>query len=122
MKKAKILFWITTGIIFLLEGLVPLLTMHSPMTIAGMTHYGYPVYFVTMLSIFKGLGGFALIVPAVPAQVKEWAYAGFMIDFLSALISILVVDGLGIGALLPVVAIIILVVSYTEYHKLAIKK
>ena len=118
MKKYKIAFWITTVIIFLAEGIMPILTTHSPMAVAGMTALGYPVYFVTMLPVFKLLGALALIIPMVPARVKEWAYAGFAIDFLSALISILVVGTLGSsGFLFPLVAIIILVISYVSYHK-----
>lgn len=122
MKKTKILFWITTSIIFFMEGLVPLLTMHSPMAIAGITGLGYPAYFVVMLSIFKGLGGFALIIPQVPAKVKEWAYAGYTFDFLSAFISIWVVMGINLGLVLPLIALALLCVSYKSYHKLKANK
>ncbi len=118
MKKAKIVFWITTGLIFLLEGVMPALTSQSEMSIQGFTHLGYPVYFVMVLTVFKVLGSLALIIPQVPSRVKEWAYAGFMIDFLCAFISICIVDGFGGMALIPVVAIIILILSYVSYHKM----
>ena len=118
MKKAKILFWISTGIIFLFEGVLVAFTSNSQMAIDGITHLGYPVYFVTLLGVFKVIGSIVLVLPKASSRVKEWAYAGFGIDFVSALISILVVDGLGPEIILPVVFIGLLVVSYTNYHKL----
>jgi hypothetical protein len=122
MKKAKTLFLITTGIIFIMEGVVPLLTIKSPMAVAGITGLGYPVYFVAYLSILKFLGGCALIIPAVPARVKEWAYAGYTFDFFSAFVSIWAVAGFGVPLLLPLVALVILFISYKQYHKLQAAK
>ncbi len=118
MKGTKITFWITTTIIFLLEGVLVALTSHTKMAQEGITHLGYPLYFVALLAVFKVLGTLALIIPKVPARIKEWAYAGFMIDFLSAFISIWVVDGINAQLILPVVMIVVLVLSYTSYHKL----
>ncbi len=118
MKKDKIVFWVSTTLIFLFEGVLPVLTGHSKMSIDAITHLGYPVYFVTMLTVFKGLGGLALIVPMVPKRVKEWAYVGYGFDFLSAFISNWVVDGFTSVLILPVVCMIVLIVSYKYYHKL----
>ena len=118
MKKYKIIFWLTTGIIFLFEGVMVAFTSQTEMAIQGVTHLGYPVYFATMLAVFKVLGSLALIIPSVPARIKEWAYAGFGIDFISALVSIWVVDGFGAMLILPAAFIIILKLSYDSYHKI----
>lgn len=118
MKKIKILFWTSTTFIFLFEGVLSALTSHSQMSIDGITHLGYPVYFITLLMVFKVLGSLALIIPKVPARIKEWAYAGFGFDFISATFSIIAVDGLGLPVLFPLVVLGILVVSYITYHKL----
>ncbi|MCX6757784.1 MAG: DoxX family protein [Candidatus Nomurabacteria bacterium] len=118
MKKAKIIFWISTGLIFVFEGVMPALFGQSEMSIQGFTHLGYPVYFVTLMTIFKVLGVLALVIPAVPARVKEWAYAGFGFDFLCAFISICIVDGLGPMVAPAVIAMVLLVLSYINYHKL----
>lgn len=118
MKKYKITFWITTGIIFIMEGLIPAFTSQSEMAIQGVTHLGYPAYFSPMLAVFKVLGALALIIPSVPSRVKEWAYAGFGIDFVCALLSIWIVDGFGLILLFPFVFIILLILSYNSYHKL----
>jgi hypothetical protein len=118
MKKYKIMFWISTGIIFLMEGVIVLFTSQSEMSIQGITSLGYPLYFVTLLAVFKVLGSFALIIPQVPARIKEWAYAGFGIDFICAFVSIVAVFGFGIMLLMPVGFMILLVMSYVSYHKL----
>jgi hypothetical protein len=97
---------------------MPALTGHSQMAIQGITSLGYPVYFVTIITVFKVLGSLALIIPKVPARVKEWAYAGFGIDFICAFISLWVVAGFGGFLLLPLVAMVLLVLSYISYHKM----
>lgn len=118
MKKYKILFWVTTVLIFLFEGVMSALTSHTEMAKEGIRHLGYPEYFGPMLAVFKVLGSLALVIPAVPKRVKEWAYAGFGIDFIAAFVSILVVDGVGVAALLPLIFMGILAGSYLSYHKL----
>lgn len=118
MKKYKIIFWITTGLIFLLEGVMSALTGHTEMSIQGITSLGYPLYFVTVIVVFKVLGSLALIIPQIPARVKEWAYAGFGFDFLCAFISLWVVGGFSGALALPIIAMVILVLSYISYHKL----
>lgn len=118
MKKYKIIFWVTTGAIFLFEGVMPALTSQSEMSIQGITHLGYPLYFVTLLTVFKVLGAIVLILPMFKGRYKEWAYAGFGIDFISAFVSIWVVDGFSGILLLPAVAMAMLILSYNSYHKL----
>ncbi len=122
MKTNKIIFWITTSIIFLGEGLLPALTSQSEMAKEGIRHLGYPDYFGIMLTVFKVLGALALIIPQVPNRIKEWAYAGFAIDFIAAFVSIWVVDGFGVGLVLPLVAMVILVLSYVSHWKIMTQK
>lgn len=118
MKKHKIIFWITTGLIFLFEGVMPAFTSQSQMSIDGFTSLGYPVYFVTVLTVFKVLGSIVLIVPAFKGRYKEWAYAGFGIDFICAFISLAVVAGFNSMLLIPTLAFVVLALSYNSYNKL----
>ncbi len=118
MKTTKIIFWITTGFIFLFEGVMPVLTGHSEMAMEGVRHLGYPEYFATAFIVFKALGALALIIPNVNKRVKEWAYAGFAFDFIFATISLWAVDGLNPMLSLPLFVLGILVTSYISYHKL----
>ena len=118
MKKQKILFWSSTTLIALFEGLMPALTSQSEMAKEGITHLGYPLYFGNALVIFKVLGGLALIIPQMPKRIKEWAYAGFAFDFIFAAISHGAVDGINGETFIPFIALTILGVSYFNYHKL----
>lgn len=118
MTKYKIIFWISTIIIFLTQGVLEVLTFNSPMAIEGIKHLGYPEYFLLMLVVAKVLGVLALIIPTVSRRIKEWAYAGFTFDFIAAFISISVVDGFGFNAVLPLIFLVILAGSYYPYRKL----
>lgn len=118
MKKQKTIFWISTGILFLWEGVMPALTGHSEMAIEGITRLGYPLYFVTVLVVFKVLGALALIFPFVPSRIKEWAYFGFLLDFVCASISLWAVDGFNALVLFPLAFVVVLAASYLSYHKL----
>src|SRR5882724_12983272 len=46
-------------------------------------HLGYPVYFVSILGVWKVLGGVAVLAPRFP-RLKEWAYAGIVLDLTGA--------------------------------------
>jgi hypothetical protein len=118
MKKEKIFYWVTTTAIFLFEGVLVALTSHTEMAKEGIRSLGYPEYFGTMLAISKVIGALVLMVPAVPAKYKEWAYVGFAIDFIAAFVSLWVVKGFGSMLILPVVFMVFLAVSYTTFHKL----
>jgi hypothetical protein len=118
MKKTKLFFWISTGIIFLWEGVMPALTGHSELAIDGITRLGYPLYFVTILVVFKVLGSIAIFLPMTPTRIKEWAYFGLLLDFVCASISIWAVDGFGGMVFFPLFFALILAASYISYHKL----
>lgn len=120
MKKTRILFWVATVIIFIMEGVLPALTSQTELAKEGIRHLGYPVYFGNMLVVFKVAGALALLLPPVPARVKEWAYAGFAFDFIAAAVSHGATDGFGnFQTFFPLIFLVVLVVSYTNYHKLA---
>lgn len=111
-KKTVVIFWITTTILFLFEGVLPALTSHTEMAKEGIRHLGYPLYFGNTLVVFKVLGALVLILPFVPMRIKEWAYAGFAFDFIFAAVSLIVVDGFSLMALAPLAFLGILIVSY----------
>ena len=118
MKTTKITYWATTIIIVLLEGLMPALTSNTELAKQGISHLGYPDYFRTTLTVFKILGALVLIVPRIKGRVKEWAYAGFAIDFICATVSHWVVDGFGGQTIFPIIVLAILIASYLSYHRL----
>lgn len=118
MKRTKILYWTFTGLVFLLDGLLPALTSHTELARQGISHLGYPDYFRVMLTFFKVAGAAVLVFPQFKGRIKEWAYAGFSFNFLSAAISHAVVDGFDGQTVFPVVMLAILALSYFNYHKL----
>ena len=48
----------------------------APPGVYGIKELGYPVYFLTIIGIWKILGVVAVLTPKFPL-LKEWAYAGF---------------------------------------------
>ncbi|SFD48985.1 DoxX-like family protein [Chitinophaga sp. CF118] len=116
-KKIKIIYWFTTGLLaaFILPGIF---FVKSEMALKGTEHMGLPMWFHWELSIGKFIGGIILILPFLPNRIKEWAYVAFGIDFISATIGIIAVDGLKPEALFPVIMFVVLVISYITWHKL----
>ena len=82
MKTQKAIYWLTTILLFILEGIVPVFTSRSEAAIEGFRHLGYPDYFGVMLTVFKVVGALVLIIPRISPLLKEFAYAGFAIDLL----------------------------------------
>lgn len=118
-KTTTILYWIATGVFaafMLMSGVMELMPVTDPAAIAAMQQMGYPDHFWTLLGVAKILGAFALLLPVFPT-LKEWAYAGFTFDLIGAIVAI-VASGLGyLGALLPLVCLLIMFVSYVLWKK-----
>ena len=115
-KRSKIIYWISTGLIALFE-LSGAFFINSEMAKEGMRHLGLPEWFRWELSIGHIIGGILLIVP-IPKRFKEWVYVAFGIDFISAFIAYMSVDGFGSMVLSPLLMLALLIVSYFYYHKL----
>ncbi len=118
MKKNKIIFWVSTTFIFLFEGVMPALTSHMDVAVQSIRHLGFPDYFRVELTIFKVLGAILLMIPKVPSRVKEWVYAGFGINLISACVAHIMVDGPVFDSFFPLIIFGILIVSYFHHHKL----
>jgi hypothetical protein len=62
--------------------------MMLPQSAQAFTRLGFPsAAFRIELSWAKVVGVLALLLPFVPARFKEWAYAGFAINLVSAIIA-----------------------------------
>ena len=79
-------FWIATALFCLQIGFTAYAQLALPQVAAAFVHLGFPAYFRVELSWAKFLGIAVLLAPA-PARAKEWAYAGFAITLVSALIA-----------------------------------
>ena len=86
-------FWIATALFCLQTGFTAWAQLRLPQVAQAFLHLGFPDYFRVELSWAKFLG-VALLLAPVPARLKEWAYCGFAITLVSALIAHLAVgDG-----------------------------
>lgn len=94
-RSGKAIYWIATGIIafcMLSGGIVYLTGAHA--VVEGITRLGYPAYLLTILGVWKVLGGLTIVVPRLPI-LKEWAYAGIFFDLTGAAVSN-AVSGMGL--------------------------
>ena len=57
---------------------------------------GYPVYFLTIIGIWKILGSLAILLPGFP-RLKEWAYAGMFFNVSGAFVSLIYSGYYGAG-------------------------
>ena len=89
----------------------------SPYIVKEFKNLEFPNYFRVELGIANILGSFAIILPMVSGRIKEWAYAGFAITFISATTAHSAVEGVP-QAISPLVSLLILVISYVYFNKL----
>jgi uncharacterized membrane protein YphA (DoxX/SURF4 family) len=112
MKYRNIGYWAATGIVALLFAFGGAMDVaHPPDVAAGLAHLGYPLYFATLLGIWKLLGAIAIVVPGF-GRVKEWAYAGMFFDLTGASVSH-AASGDDVGHVLtPLVILGVVIASY----------
>lgn len=92
-KATAIVFWAATALFCFQMSFTAYAQLSLPQVAGAFEHLGFPAYFRVELSAAKIIGVLLLLAP-VPSRVKEWAYAGFAIDLVSAVIAHLAVgDG-----------------------------
>lgn len=116
-RTNNIIFWISTSIIIIFEGILPAFTFQTEFAKAGIRNLGYPEYLGAMIVIARILGIAAILIPQIPMRLKEWAYAGFVFEFLCASISNTIVYGFGFNSIFPLIIMGILLTSYFAFHK-----
>ncbi len=85
----------------------------------GFKHLGFPDYFRVELAIAKLIGAIVLTLPFFKERVKEWAYAGFSITFISATFAhVSVHDEMG-KIIAPLIIFLLLLTSYYFKRKMA---
>lgn len=111
-KRNKIIYWVATvwlSLGMLSTGIVQLIKMKEEADM--MAHLGYPLYFLTLLGIWKILGVVAVLVPKFPL-LKEWAYAGFFFSMSGAVYSHIASGDAAKELFGPVLLLILTVVSW----------
>lgn len=86
-KRNRIIYWVATIWLSLgmtSTGIVQLIKLKEEADM--MTRLGYPLYFLTIIGVWKLLGVIAVLLPKF-ALIKEWAYAGFFFTMSGAVFS-----------------------------------
>jgi len=117
MKKNKIIYWITTGIIGLMMLFSGSQYFINPKVVESFVHFGFPNYFRIELGLAKLIGALVLLIPQIPTRIKEWAYAGFGIVFISASIAHYNNGDPMANIISPFVFLVILAISNIYLHK-----
>jgi len=119
MKKLNTWYWIATiifALMMIMDGFGGITQQEAGKEV--LKHLGYPMYLLIIVGIAKLLGAAAILQNKFVA-IKEWAYAGFAINFIGAFASRAFV-GDGISLLIPpIIALIIMFIPYILWKKSA---
>lgn len=119
-KRNKIIYWVSTiwlASAMLASGVQQL--FHTKGFVDIIIPLGYPMYFLTILGVWKILGVVAVLIPKYPL-LKEWAYAGFFFTMSGAAISHIAVGG-SLVEIVPAMTLLIMIVA-SWYFRPADKK
>lgn len=111
-KRKLIVYWVATILLaigMLQSGIFAVL--RTKQWVDLVTGLGYPVYFLTILGVWKILGVIAILIPRFQL-FKEWAYAGFFFAMTGALISHLAMGDGGKAILGPLFQTVFVVLSW----------
>jgi hypothetical protein len=121
MKKDKRIYWITTGIVALVM-VYSILSFtffdHVIYPEGAFNHLKLPPWFKVEITTAKILGVIALLLPGIPAKIKEFTYFGFAITLLSAGFAHFSVGDGFLYIIDPLIFLCILIVSYRYFNKL----
>jgi len=119
MKKLKTWYWVATiifALMMIMDGVAGITQQEAGKEV--LKHLGYPMYLLIIVGIAKLLGAASILQNKFIA-IKEWAYAGFAINFIGAFASRAFV-GDGISLLIPpLIALVIMFIPYILWKKLA---
>jgi hypothetical protein len=115
MRTTNILYWTSTTLLAAQTAMAGVMYFADPKVASGFAHLGFPDYFRLELGIAKLIAAVLLLLPFVPARLKEWVYAGLAITFTSAFIAHSAVDGPATG-IAPLISLALLIVSYIYAH------
>ncbi|QIL38707.1 DoxX family protein [Pedobacter sp. HDW13] len=118
MKKLKTWYWVVTiifALMMLMDGFGGVTQQQAGKEV--LKHLGYPMYLLIIVGIAKLLGALTILQQKFTA-IKEWAFAGFAINFIGAFASRAFV-GDGVALLIPpLVALVIMFIPYVLWKRM----
>lgn len=121
MKRNRMIYRISTGIIAIVMtfSIISFTFFDDYVYPEGaFNHLHLPPWFKAELTIAKVLGLLALLLPGIPHKIKEFAYWGFGLTLVSAIIAH---ASMGDGILYiidPLLFFVTLIVSYIYYYRI----
>jgi len=113
MEKRKALwYWIITIILsfcIFSGGLAQAMQVKG--VLEGFKPLGYPIYFISLIGVWKMLGIIAILIPGFKL-LKEWAYAGIFFVMSGAVISHIASSDVSVQIIAPFVLAIFTVLSW----------
>jgi hypothetical protein len=113
MEKRKTLwYWIITIILsfcIFSGGLAQAMQVKG--VVQGFKPLGYPIYFISLIGVWKVLGIIAILIPGFKL-LKEWAYAGIFFVMSGAVISHIASNDVSVQIIAPFVLAIFTVLSW----------
>ena len=120
MRTTKITYYISTGLMSFAMLFSAYAYLTKPELKQAFEHLGFPDYFRIELAIAKGMAAIALWLPI--RLLKETAYIGLAISFVSAVIAHIAMNDSTGHTLYPVIVLAILITSYVSNNKIASKQ
>ena len=118
-KTTNILYWVFTVLFaaFMIWSAIPGISPKEESIKFMHDYLGYPVYFISFISIAKLLGAVTILIPGLN-KIKEWAYAGLFFDLTGAIFSVVAAaKKFEVGTLFILLPIILGVLSYIFWNK-----
>jgi VIT1/CCC1 family predicted Fe2+/Mn2+ transporter len=119
MKKDKVIYWLTTGLVTIGMLFSAVQYFKDEAMAEAYKHLGFPDFLRVEIGIAKIIGAIVLLEPSFLSKVKEWAYAGFGILFFSAVLAHFLLKDPTERVVTPLVFLLMLAVSNVYYSKLA---
>lgn len=117
MKKTKIIYWTTTAVISAMMLFSAFSYLANEQVKNTFVHLGFPGYFRIELATAKILGALVLVIPGIHPTIKQFAYFGFTVTFLSAFVAHTSAGDPVANAVMPLIFLAILAVSYLYNNK-----
>jgi len=114
----KTTYWITTILLSIFLTWSAYIYIFSKSTIDGVKELGFPEHFRIQLAVLKIIAVFILLIPQIPIQLKEWAYAGVGLFFITAIVAHTVHKDPFIITGINLILIGLLITSNIYLHKL----
>lgn len=119
MMNTKRIYWVSTILLCLMMGISAITYFTVDAIKASVTALGFPDYFRVELGVAKLIGVAVLLIPSFKSWMKEWAYAGFAIIIVSAVVSFIGTGGGEMANYISVaIGLALLYVSHDTYLKI----